>query len=70
MEDIIDIHPLDLGDILNRMEMPELTICEGLGRWRTEIVEVQGKVYRQTVDVPVTSAYGKALLKEIGGVDI
>lgn len=63
---IIDIHPLDLGDILNRAVTGEndgtdVLICKG-GKYKTEIIEYQGKTYRQTVDVPVTSAYGKKIL--------
>ena len=68
--EIIDIHPLDLGDILNRTVTGEddgtdILISRG-GRWATEIVEYQGKTYRQTADAPVTSEYGKKLLKEMG----
>ncbi len=60
----IAIHPLDLGDILNKMDYPELTILKE-STFHGEVVEVSGKVYRQTVDVPVTSEYGKRLLKQL-----
>lgn len=71
LENVIDIHPLDLGDILNRTVTGEsdgtdILISKG-GSWPTEHVEYQGKVYRQTVNVPVTSDYGKRLLASIGG---
>ena len=64
MEEIIDIHPLDLGDLLNSMEEPELTLLKE-SKWHGEVVEVAGKKYRQTVDVPVTSEYGKKFLSEL-----
>ena len=65
MENVIDIHPFDLGDILNKMDYPELTILTSKSKWHEEIVEVEGKTYRQTVDVPVKSDYGKELLKKM-----
>jgi hypothetical protein len=66
MENVIDIHPLDLGDILNKMAEPELTILElAKSTFKTEFVVVVGQVYRQTMDVPVTSEYGKRILKQI-----
>ena len=67
MPEIIDIHPLDFGDLLERTVTGEddgtdILIAHG-GKWATEIIEYQGKTYRQTVDVPVTSEYGKKFLE-------
>jgi hypothetical protein len=72
MMEIIDIHPLDLGDILNHTVTGEndgtdVLICRG-GLWKSEIVEYQGKTYRQTTTVPATSDYAKQILKSAGGV--
>lgn len=65
MSEVIDIHPLDLGDILDKMDYPELTIVKGEGAWHGEFVYIGDKKYRQTLDVPATSEYAKKFLGEV-----
>ena len=63
--EFIDIHPLDFGAILCEDESPVDIILhnpEG-ARYASEHIEYKGKFYRQTVDVPVTSEYGKRIMK-------
>lgn len=69
METIL-IHPLDFGDLLNRTvtgndDGTDILIAKG-GKWKTEIIEYQGKTYRQSVEAPVTSEYGKKILATMG----
>ena len=66
--EFIDIHPLDLGSILAEDENPTDVILhknvEG-SRYDIEHIEYKGKFYRQTLDAPVTSEYGKRFLKTL-----
>lgn len=63
----IDIHPLDFGAILLEDENPTDVILhnpEG-ARYASEHIEYKGKFYRQTLDAPVTTDYGKRILKSL-----
>ena len=66
--EFIDIHPLDLGAILAEDQNPTDVILHAPdgNRYASEHVEYKGKFYRQTVDAPVTSEYGKRILKALG----
>ena len=63
--EFIDIHPLDLGAILAEDQNPTDVILHAPAgnQYASEYVEYKGKFYRQTGDVPVTSEYGKRILK-------
>ncbi len=66
--EFIDIHPLDLGAILWGDENPTDIILhrDAPGsQYPSEYVEYRGKFYRQTVNVLVTSEYGKKILKQM-----
>jgi hypothetical protein len=52
------------GIIVNRDTMEVLHAPEG-NRWESEYVEYKGKFYRQTLDVLVTSEYGKRIMKTL-----
>jgi hypothetical protein len=66
--EFIDIHPLDLGALLIADEDPvDVIVHQVEGGGRLEHVEYRGKFYRQTVEVPVTSEYGKRILSTLGG---
>lgn len=66
MNDAIFIHPLDLHDILNAEDGPtDVLIYQREGVEFFEIPDTKYKgVYKQTVDVPVTSEFGKKVLEE------
>lgn len=55
-----DIHPFDLGNLLNNDPNPEVIIH------KEQLVEHAGKIYRQTVNTPVKSKYGKDMQKKTG----
>ena len=67
--EFIDIHPLDLGALLVEDESPVDVIIHKTPEGTTpteygkEYVEYRGKFYHQTVGVPVTSEYGKRIMK-------
>jgi hypothetical protein len=47
MEDIIDIHPLDMHIMMNEFDEPtDIIIKKSAGE---ELVEIKGQLYRQTV---------------------
>lgn len=69
MADYIDIHPLDFGALLVEDETGADIILhkpEGY-RYASEHIEYKGKFYRQTIDVPVTSEYGKKIMNRLEG---
>ena len=64
--EFIDIHPLDLGAILVADENPADVFVHKenpADGYNEDCIEYRGKFYRQTVDVPVTSEYGKRIMK-------
>lgn len=68
MADIIKIHPLDFGAKLQAASEnePEILLREdGLIEY-----PVGGQLYEQTVDVPVTSEWGKQVLEDAKHVDL
>lgn len=69
-EIIIDIHPCDLGALLNADPNPEITIVRREGDFPNEYIEYKGQLYRQTCDVPVTSDWGKQVLEDAKNVDL
>jgi hypothetical protein len=67
--DIIKIHPFDLGAMLQAAteEEPTITIVKIEDK---EYVDYKGQRYEQTVDVPVTSDWGKQVLEDAKHVDL
>lgn len=68
MVDIIDIHPLDLGALIKADEDCIDIIQHNDGT--LEVPAGSGKLYRLTVDVPVSSLWGKEVLEDAKHVDL
>lgn len=67
-DNIIDIHPLDLGAIIEADED-----CVDIIQHNDGTIEVpagSGKLYRLTVDVAVTSLWGKQVVEDAKHVDL
>lgn len=65
MENIIDIHPLDMRAMLK--DGDEIEILHGED---DELIRYRSTLYRQTISVPVTSEWGKQVLEDAKNVDL
>ena len=64
LEEFVPIHPLDLGALFTTDPDPVEVhlVHQKDSSFHGEYVEYRGKKYRQTVEVPVVSEYGKTIL--------
>jgi hypothetical protein len=61
---IIDIHPYDLLGLLNARPDSDVFILKNSGRINepaTDLIRIDGQLYRQTIHAPITTEHGKRI---------